>query len=137
MARRLTMLIALLAPLAAAAATPAEFLARFEKEARAAQPAFAGFSAERGEQLYRSERRLADGSRAACAGCHTDDPRKSGKTRASKPIEPLAPAVNAERFTDPAKVEKWFGRNCKDVLERACTPQEKGDFLTWLMTLRK
>lgn len=54
-----------------------------------------------------------------------------------KPIDPLAPAANPERFTNPAKVEKWFKRNCKDVLKRECTPQEKGDVLTYLLSIAK
>ncbi|TBR21868.1 MAG: DUF1924 domain-containing protein, partial [Candidatus Nitrosotenuis sp.] len=33
---------------------------------------------------------------------------------------------------DPKFVEKWFKRNCKETLERECTPQEKGDFLAYL-----
>lgn len=52
-----------------------------------------------------------------------------------KSIGALAPAANAQRFTDPAKVEKWFRRNCNDVLGRECTPAEKADVLAWLMTL--
>ncbi len=72
----------------------------------------------------------------SCATCHTADPRQQGKTRANKIIEPMAARLNAERFTDPAKVEKWFGRNCKDVLERACTSQEKGDYIQYLVNLK-
>ena len=53
-----------------------------------------------------------------------------------KAIEPLAPAVNPKRFTDSAKVEKWFRRNCKDVLARECSAGEKADVLAWLITLR-
>jgi hypothetical protein len=34
-------------------------------------------------------------------------------------------------------VEKWFKRNCSDVLGRACSAQEKGDLLAWLATVRK
>jgi hypothetical protein len=30
-------------------------------------------------------------------------------------------------------VEKWFTRTCQDVLGRACTAQEKGDFITYMM----
>jgi hypothetical protein len=52
-----------------------------------------------------------------------------------KAIEPLAPAANPKRFTNPAKVEKWFRRNCNDVLDRACTTQERGDVLAWLRSL--
>jgi hypothetical protein len=41
----------------------------------------------------------------------------------------MASVANAERFTDPAKVEKWFRRNCKEVVGRDCTPAEKADFV--------
>src|SRR5574343_172954 len=53
-----------------------------------------------------------------------------------KTIRPLATAANAERFNDPAKVEKWFGRNCKEVVGRACTPAEKADFATYMSEVR-
>jgi len=49
-----------------------------------------------------------------------------------KAIKPMAVAANPERFTDPAKVEKWFGRNCKEVIGRACTANEKADFIAYL-----
>jgi len=37
---------------------------------------------------------------------------------------------------DPAKVEKWFRRNCNDVMGRECTAGEKADVLAWLLTLK-
>ncbi len=48
----------------------------------------------------------------------------------------MAPAVNPMRFTRSAKVEKWFKRNCNDVLGRACTAQERADVAANLMMLR-
>jgi hypothetical protein len=48
----------------------------------------------------------------------------------------MAPAVNGVRFTRTGKVEKWFKRNCNDVLGRTCTAQEKGDVLTYLLIVR-
>ena len=57
--------------------------------------------------------------------------------KTGKFIQPPAPAANAERITDMNKVDNRFKRNCKDVLNRACTPQEKGDVLTYLLTIRK
>lgn len=36
-----------------------------------------------------------------------------------KVIEPLAPAFNLQRFSDLAKADKWFRRNCKDLLVRS------------------
>jgi len=61
---------------------------------------------------------------------------RAGMTRANKAIEPLAPSTNAKRFTDRAKVEKWCMRNCYDVLRRPCTALEKGDFLTYLLSVK-
>ncbi|MEZ5478601.1 MAG: DUF1924 domain-containing protein [Thiolinea sp.] len=73
----------------------------------------------------------------SCASCHTANPAQDGKhTRTGKLIEPLAPAANAQRFTRLKKTEKWFRRNCKDVLERECTALEKGDILTYLLTIK-
>ena len=64
-------------------------------------------------------------------------PTQAGKHASTgKPIGPLAPAFNAERFTDAAKTEKWFRRNCNDVIGRECTAGEKADVLAWLLTLK-
>jgi hypothetical protein len=49
-------------------------------------------------------------------------------------LKPMAPAANPKRLTDAANVEKWFKRNCNDVLKRACTAQEKGDFMAYLLS---
>ncbi len=120
----------------AEAATPQDLLTSYEAEARKSGAAFAGFSAPRGEALYRQERRLADGTTASCTSCHTGNPKHVGRARTTgKEIAPLAPTANAARLTDPAKTERWFLRNCNDVLGRACTPQEKGDFVRFLMNL--
>lgn len=73
----------------------------------------------------------------ACASCHTATPTGEGKHASTgKAIRALAPAANLERFTDAAKTEKWFRRNCNDVLGRECTPAEKADVLAWLLTLK-
>ncbi len=74
----------------------------------------------------------------SCSSCHTADPTVLGKhVKTGKVIQPMAPAANPERFTDAAKTEKWFRRNCGDVLGRECTPEEKADVLTWLASLKK
>ena len=72
----------------------------------------------------------------SCSTCHTTDPRKPGRhTVTGKTIQPMAPVSNPNRFTDSAKVEKWFKRNCRDVFDRECTAREKGDVITWLRSI--
>ena len=113
---------------AALAATPAELLADYSKQAGApAVPA-------RGQQLFTS---VPQGKDWSCSTCHGAVPNQTGKHAATgKPIAPLAPAANADRFVDAAKAEKWFHRNCKDVLGRDCTAAEKADVLSWLLTIK-
>lgn len=118
------------------AATPQEMLKQYEVQAKQGNAAFAGFSAERGASFFKAEHIHSDGKKASCSTCHTSDPRNQGKTRANKVIEPMATIANPQRFTDSAKVEKWFGRNCKDVLERVCTAQEKGDYIQYLISVK-
>jgi hypothetical protein len=119
---------------AARAETPRDFAAQLAAEARRAQPGFAGFSAERGRRFYAARH----GGEWSCATCHGADPRALGEhVVTGKRIQPLAPSANAARFTDPAKVAKWFRRNCRDVLDRECTALEKGDVLAWLTSLEK
>ena len=112
------------------AAQPGELLAGYESEARRANAAYAGASATRGEQFFNA-RHGAEWSCASCHGATGAAPGKHAKT--AKAIAPLAPAANPERFTDAAKTEKWFKRNCNDVLGRACTSAEKGDVLAFLL----
>jgi hypothetical protein len=134
--RRLLIAISLMFSAHGFAMTTDEILKQYEIEAKKENPAFLTFSAERGERFYHAERIHSNGNKVSCATCHTADPRQQGKTRANKVIEPMAARINAERFTDLAKIEKWFGRNCKDVLERACTAQEKGDYIQYLVNLK-
>lgn len=111
----------------AQAATPVEQLAGYEAQAgAAAQPA-------RGQQFFTSRH----GQEWSCASCHASMPGAQGRHASTgKTIAPLAPAFNPQRFTDEAKTEKWFKRNCNDVLGRACTAGEKADMLAWLLTLK-
>ncbi len=115
------------------AAGPAEIREKLEAAARTSEPGFTGLSAQRGREFFTSHH----GGDWSCASCHTDNPLAPGKhARTGKDIAPLAPGANPNRFTDAAKVEKWFKRNCTDVLSRACTAREKGDVLQYLMSLR-
>jgi mono/diheme cytochrome c family protein len=120
-------LLALAGALPATAATPAELLAGYT--AQAGKPA----APARGQQLFTT----TQGREWSCASCHAAVPSQAGKHASTgKAIGALAPAFNPERFTDPAKVEKWFRRNCNDVMARECTPAEKADVLAWLMTVK-
>jgi cytochrome c553 len=123
----------LLSASAAAADTPAGFMVRYAQQAGVA---VGTLSPARGEALYRSEHPGKNGAMQSCASCHTANPKQAGQTRVGKRIEPLAPAANPARFTDAAKVEKWFRRNCTDVLQRECSAQEKGDFIAWLNQIK-
>jgi hypothetical protein len=115
-----------LAP-AARAATPAQLLAGYSAQAgSAAVP-------NRGQQWFTSRH----GHEWSCASCHGAVPTQVGKHAATgKQIGALAPAFNPERFTDTAKTEKWFRRNCNDVIGRECSAAEKADLLSWLLTLK-
>ena len=119
----------------AGAASPvaAGLLAGYGLDARKENPAFQGFSAEEGQSFYLGPH-LQDGKPISCSTCHTADPRQTGRTPVGKVVDPIAPSANPERFTDRKKVEKWFKRNCNDVLGRACTAEEKGHFLSYLLT---
>ncbi|MEO5331020.1 MAG: DUF1924 domain-containing protein [Magnetococcus sp. YQC-5] len=114
------------------AATVDDLLLQYQREGAT------GFSAAAGQELLN---RTGQGGPEAegknCASCHTTHPAKPGQhAKTGKVIEPLAPVANPERLQDAAKVEKWFLRNCKGTLGRICTPQEKGDFLTFLLSVR-
>jgi hypothetical protein len=90
-------------------------------------------SVQRGEQFFSSKH----GREWSCSSCHTSTPNKATEHIVTgKSIEPLAPVANAKRFTDLPKSEKWFKRNCKDVLSRECSAQEKADVIAWLLTIK-
>lgn len=117
------------------ATTPQQILDSLIQEARQVQPGFTA-SVARGEQFYRA--RQTGGKEAdSCSSCHTDNPKAEGKhIKTHKAVEPLAPSANKQRFTDAAHVEKWFRRNCRDVLGRVCTPQEKADFTAYVLSVK-
>jgi hypothetical protein len=113
------------------AATPAELLSGYR--AAAARQA-AGFqpSAQRGAEFH-ARKFGVSAKLASCASCHTDNPAQAGRhVVTDKAIKPLAPTANAERFSDPAKVEKWFKRNCTEVVGRECTAAEKADYIAYV-----
>jgi mono/diheme cytochrome c family protein len=125
----IAMLALLGAALAAAAhgATPDDLVKGYSIQAGVpAQPL-------KGQQLF-TERH---GREWSCSSCHGALPTQPGKhAGTAKAIGTLAPAFNPERFTDIAKTEKWFRRNCNDVLGRECSAAEKANVLSWLLTLK-
>jgi cytochrome b/mono/diheme cytochrome c family protein len=129
-------LVALGAPDPAAAQSPQQrILADYAGQARAADPAFTAFSAERGQALYRGPHTGGKAETPACAACHTAEPRNTGRhVSTGRDIPPMALSANPKRFTDAADVEKRFSRDCPGVLGRPCTAQEKGDFITYLLS---
>lgn len=111
----------------ACASTPAEQLSTYSTQA--------GLTAQatRGQSFFISRQ----GREWSCASCHGNPPTAQGRHASTgKAILPLAPAFNPERFTDPGKTEKWFRRNCMDVLGRECSASEKADVLSWLISLK-
>ena len=109
------------------AATPQDIAAAYA--AQAAGPA----DGARGQTLFTTRH----GREWSCASCHGATPVRDGRHAATgKTIAPLAPAANPQRFTDAAKVDKWFRRNCNDVIGRECTAAEKADVLAWLTALK-
>lgn len=121
--------------LAASAETPQQILQTYAAEAASQLPGFRP-SAARGAAFFQRRFAVSD-KMPACLSCHTENPAAAGRHAVTgKTIRPLAPSADAERLSDPARVEKWFGRNCKEVVGRACTPAEKADFMQFLAEVR-
>lgn len=124
-----------LLPSLASADTPQDLLAGYSRAAAIAQPGFAP-SAARGEAFF-NQRRTVQADMPNCAACHTADPRSEGRhVITGKLLKPLSPLANAARFTRAAKVEKWFGRNCREVVGRDCSAAEKADLIRFLLSAR-
>ncbi len=93
-------------------------------------------SAEDGKAFFNRQIGMK-GRKVSCASCHTANPADNGKhIITGKMIRPLAPAVNAKRFTDLEKVEDKFVEHCNDITGSDCTAQEKANFITYLITVK-
>lgn len=111
-----------------------DLLAGYAASAKQSAPAFTGFSASRGEAFHLKKFGTGKPDTPACASCHSNSPREPGRALTGKVIDPMAVSIMPDRYTSSAKVEKWFKRNCNEVLGRECTPVEKGDWLTYMMS---
>lgn len=120
---------------AVASDTASTQVANWTASAKASDLAFTA-SVDRGRAFYLRQSGT-NPDMASCAACHTADPSTSGRhTVTGKRIAAMAIQTNPERFTDTSKTEKWFKRNCNDVLGRVCTPAEKADFTTFMLTFK-
>ena len=129
-ARRLVVAGAYLLGLAAQAADTSAVLQLQRWQTEAGAPANAG----RGKAFFTTRH----GSDLSCASCHGETPTAEARHASTgKTIAALAPAFNIERFTETAKVDKWFRRNCRDVLGRECSAGEKADVMAYLVGLRR
>jgi mono/diheme cytochrome c family protein len=133
--RRPAVLIALGLVLATAGLAAANTARNAILQTYAREAGVQAFSVADGKALFQGHHTGGKPETPSCTTCHTTNPRNMGQTRAGKAIKPMAVSANPERFTDPAKVEKWLRRNCHTVLGRACTPKEKGDIITYLSSL--
>ena len=111
-----------------------DLVAQYAAAAKAAAPAFAGLSTARGQALHQQKSGAGKADTPSCTSCHSNDPRAAGRTPAGKAIDAVAASVSPTRYTDPAKVEKWFKRNCNEVLGRECSAVEKGDWLSYMLS---
>lgn len=95
------------------------------------------FTAEAGRAFFTKKVIDKFGKDVSCSTCHTDNPASEGKHKETgKPIKPLAPSANPERFSDVNKTERNFSKHCKDLYKKNCSAQEKGDYITYLLTVK-
>ncbi len=91
------------------------------------------FDVKSGEALWKEKHSRSGGQSRSCTSCHGNNLEDMGKhIRTMKKIKPMAPSVNAKRFTKAKFIEKWFRRNCQWTWRRECTASEKGQLLMFL-----
>jgi mono/diheme cytochrome c family protein len=92
------------------------------------------FSAERGQKIWeQSVDGKAPFTLRSCTSCHGKNVKNSGEhLRTKKMINPMALSTNPSSLSKRKNIEKWFKRNCKWTFGRVCSPQEKGDIITYL-----
>ena len=159
MGRTALFIAALLSACLARADTAEQILQAYEAQARADDPGFAGFSAERGEAFYKEPHVMKGVGVWSCASCHLKDPRylvlahrtdipcrachvindwehPDPKHTKKRCIEPFAPSANPHRLDNAQRAETFLKLNCMLLLKRECTAREKGDVIAWMLSIQ-
>ncbi|MGB0723286.1 MAG: DUF1924 domain-containing protein [Gammaproteobacteria bacterium] len=106
------------------------------REVLAALRADGPFDAANGATLWTTTS-THKGKPRACADCHGNPPVDEGRhVRTRKTIAPLALSANPKSLASAKHINKWLKRNCKWTWGRECSAREKGDLLTYLLTVR-
>lgn len=120
--------------------TAQKLVNKYSAIAKNVDPNYKGVSAEDGKVFFNREVIQFKGDtkdankKLACASCHTPNPADAGKHIVTgKKIRPLAPAVNPKRFASIDHVEKQFTKHCNEVVGSDCTPQEKANYIAFLI----
>lgn len=112
-----------------------QFVKQYAALVKGIDPSY-NFTAEAGRAFYIKKFTL-DGKEQSCKDCHTDNPMGVGKhSKTGKKIAPLSPVANPKRFSDLKKTEETFDKHCQDILYRNCTSLEKGDYITYLLSVK-
>jgi hypothetical protein len=110
------------------AESPVALMNDYASQAVRSTPGFVP-SAERGRNFFVRKRDVSR-KMPSCSTCHSSNLMQEGKhVITGKRIAPLSPRADADRFTDSSKAEKWFRRNCKEVVGRECSAAEKADLI--------
>lgn len=122
-------------------ATAQKIADKYAAAAIAIDSTYAGPSAEEGKVFFNREVIQfkgdvnAPGKSIACASCHTANPADAGKHIVTgKLIKPLSPHINKKRFQSTRDVEKNFTKHCNEVVGSDCSPQEKANYIAYLLT---
>ena len=139
--------------------TPEMILERYAEQARKEDSSFDGCSVERGHVLYFQKRAnpvvgeingaschladprqkiIAHKSEVLCRQCHVinDEEHPHPKDAKIREILPLAPSANPKRISSYEHVEEFLKPNCEMVCGRLCTAKEKGDVLSWIISIK-
>ena len=156
--RVLTLAVLLMTASPLFADTPEQILGGYGARAHAEDPAFTGFSPERGAAFYREPHVIKGAGVWSCSSCHLKDPRYSVRAHRTdipcrachvindwehpdpkhakkRVIDPFAPSANPTRLSDPQRVENFLKLNCLLLMQRECTTKEKGDVIAYLLTI--